>query len=35
MPRKKPKTTEAIAIIHRRHYPHRPKRGASRQGRAG
>lgn len=31
MPRKKPKTTDAIAIIHRRHYAHRPEREASLQ----
>ena len=31
MPRKKSKTTDAIAIIHRRHYVHRPEREASLQ----
>ncbi len=29
MPRKKPKNTDAIAIIHRRHYAHRPERETS------
>jgi ribosome-binding protein aMBF1 (putative translation factor) len=31
MPRKKSKTTDAIAIIHRRHYAQRPEREASLQ----
>ena len=31
MPRKKAKTTDAIAIIHRRHYAHRPERETSLQ----
>ena len=31
MPRNKPKTTDAIAILHRRYYAHRPEREASLQ----
>jgi ribosome-binding protein aMBF1 (putative translation factor) len=31
MPRKKPKTTDAVTIIHRRHYANRPERETSLQ----